>query len=156
MYNSETIWVITEALKKKFLRHKSERCGKGELGRFEAWEGLVPHSWRKPLPNGWGQFLGTKTSFRQAASKHHGLSRDWDPARAWVNFSADSSPPTPMRIPVLRTPWFQAWEMLNRGPTQAYQTSDLYKLWGNRFVLFSSPNLVGSCSSRERQQIGLL
>lgn len=46
--------------------------------------------------------------------------------------------------------------MLNRGPTQAYQTSDLYKLWGNRFVLFSSPNLVGSCSSRERQQIGLL
>ena len=46
--------------------------------------------------------------------------------------------------------------MLNRRPAQADQTSDLHKTRGNRVVLFSSPNLVGSCYSSERQQIALL
>lgn len=84
------------------------------------------------------------------------LGDDWILPRTWMNQFADSSPATPVRMPVLQTPWVQACGTLNRRPTQAYQTSDLHKLWGNRFVLFSSPNLVGSCYGSERQQIALL
>lgn len=51
---------------------------------------------------------------------------------------------------------FRLCGMLNRRHTQAYQTFDLHKLRGKRFVLFSRPNLVGSCYSSERQQIALL